>query len=225
MHFAGGSIYSYEFLRPHLPEFQFIPLELPGRGKRIREGFIRDLDQAATDIYRQIIKTIREGPFLLYGHSLGSVLALKVAGLMEKAKIPPLGIIVTGNAGPGVCERKKRYLLDSAAFKAELKVIGGMPDEILQSEEMLDFFVPVLKADFEIAEKETGPVLPIRAPIYAIMGNEEEDTEQIDNWSNYTLADLEYEVMEGDHFFIYRHPEKLADIIKNRYLKYQAVYR
>lgn len=221
LHFAGGSIYSFEFLKPYLPEFEFIPLELPGRGKRIRESFIRDLDEAAMDIYRQVEKNLKGQRFLLYGHSMGSTLALKVAGLLEKRKASPLSIIVSGNAGPGVYDPKKRYLMDNSAFKAELRLIGGMPEEVLQNEELLDFFEPLLKADFEIVEKEAFPIIPpITAPIYAIMGTDEEHTSQIENWSNYTSSDFEYELLEGNHFFIYKYPAKLADIIKSRYEKY-----
>jgi len=228
LHFAGGSIYSYQFLRSFLPEFDFIPLELPGRGKRIRERLIKDFNQAADDIYRQLVGQLQPRPFLIYGHSMGSLLALQVAALLEKTNQSPMAIIVSGNAGPGTREGKKRYLLEKNAFKAEMKAIGGMPDEVLENEELLEYFEPMLKADFEVVEKDFSDyILKVNVPIYAVMGTEEEQNDHINDWMNYTTSGFAYELLEGNHFFILRHPEKMAGIIKKCYYneQYEKNYR
>lgn len=221
LHFAGGSIYSFQFIRPYLTDFEFIPVELPGRGKRAKEILIKDFDLATEDIYKEIMTKLESRPFLIYGHSMGARLALEVAALLEKSNKYADGIIVSGNAGPNVKDEKKRYLMEMEAFKAELKEIGGMPEEVLQSEELLSYFVPLLKADFEIVEKDYRRLaLPVKAPIYAIMGTQEECVKQINNWENFTTSRFEYDLLEGNHFFIYNHAEKIATIIKNWYIRH-----
>lgn len=218
LHFAGGNTYSFQFLKQYLPEFEFLPLELPGRGRRIKETLITEFDHAVEDIYNQVLKHLRGAAFMIYGHSMGSVIALKVAANLEISGFNPLQIIVSGNPGPGIRENKSRYLMEQDVFKEELRSIGGVPEEVLANEELFNFFVPILKADFEVVEKNEMILFnPVKAPIYAIMGAEEEKAAQIINWKNFTLSNFQYQILEGNHFFIYRHAAQIAGIIRECY--------
>ena len=51
-------------------------------------------------------------------------------------------------------------------------------------------------------------------PIHVVMGDREEHVKQVLNWSRFTKAKFSYEILEGGHFFIYRHPEKIVDVFK-----------
>ena len=218
LHFAGGSIYSFQFIRPYLADFEFIPLELPGRGKRAKEGLIRDFDQAVGDICGQIGRRLQPGPFLIYGHSMGAIMALHAAGMLERTGSPPRMIVVSGNPAPAGRDDKKRYLMERDTFKAEIEEIGGVPDEVLHNEELLGYYEPLLKADFEVLEKRPYPQIPpVNIPIHAIMGTGEERVDEIGNWRDFTNASFEYTLMEGKHFFIHDHPEAVARIIKLKF--------
>jgi external thioesterase TEII len=221
LHFAGGNCFSFQFMRPYLTEFEFIPLELPGRGKRINERLLTDLDSASKDIFGQIRSLLSGDHFLIYGHSMGAVIALKVAGLLEAMDIFPIQLVVTGNPGPGVKRDKVRSLMQDEEFKKELKEIGGMPEEILSNKEIFDFFEPILRADFEVAEAADNELLPlINAPIYAIMGSGEERTDEIGSWRLFTRSGFESKILQGGHFFIYDHVQTIAATIKNCYQQY-----
>src|SRR5580704_9150976 len=82
--FAGGDSYSFQFLRKYLSPFEFIPLELPGRGRRLSEKLLVDFEAASDDFCQQVMKCVRPECFLLYGHSMGSLLALSIAGALEQ---------------------------------------------------------------------------------------------------------------------------------------------
>lgn len=218
LHFAGGNSYSYQFLKELLPDFEFLPLELPGRGRRIKEPLLHNFQEAADDLLQQISLLQKPGRFVLYGHSMGAVLALKVAWMLEARYRGPAHLIVTGNPGPGVRNNKKRYELEGEALKAELRVIGGMPEEVLENQELFDFFAPVLRADFEVLEKDEELAFhTVKTPIHAIMGSREEAVEDIGSWQRYTSGGTTETVLEGNHFFIYDHAVRLADIIRKSY--------
>ena len=218
LHFAGGNRYSFQFMLPRLADFQVIPLELPGRGNRTREALLRDFDMAALDIFKQIKKHLGAVRYLIYGHSMGAYLGLRVANLLSESGFPPSALIVSGNPGPGMEDDKKRYLLGRKAFVEELRKLGGVPEELLENDELLEFFEPILRADFEVAEKnDISGEAPLNVPLYAMMGSEEEKTEAIGNWGRYTHSEFRSEILDGDHFFIHRHPARIADIIKKCY--------
>jgi external thioesterase TEII len=218
IHFAGGNCYSFQFLIPFLKDFEVIPLELPGRGKRMEKTFIKDFDSAAQDLYNQISDKLTSASFMIYGHSMGAYLALRVCYMLERTKKFPICLFVSGNPGPGIRENKKRYLMAHNVLIEELRKLGGVPSEVLENEELLEFFLPILKADFEILEKnELENELPVNAPIYAMMGNNEEKVEEISNWSRFTHAIFTFKIFDGGHFFIHDHPQQIAYIMKDCY--------
>lgn len=218
IHFAGGNIYSYKFLDPYLKEFKIETIELPGRGMRFNEKLISKFDQAALDIYSQVKSKLESKEFLIYGHSMGALLALKAANMLEKNGCPPLCLIVSGNPGPKIQEEKKRYSLNDKEFIVEVEKLGGLSAEVMASQELLDFFVPILKADFEISEENNlNNESIVGIPVYSVMGDSEKHNEHIANWSNYTTSDFNFEKLPGNHFFILNHAETIGNIITKCY--------
>jgi external thioesterase TEII len=218
LHFAGGNSYSFQFINPMLSNFELIPLELPGRGRRMAEPILRDFFEAADDIYRQLNEKLVGDKYLIYGHSMGAFLGMRVAAMMDKVGKPPAYLFVSGNPGPGIEREEKDYLLPDDEFVQMLKEMGGLSPELLENQELLDFFLPIIRADFEVTGKIDPPAEePINAPIYAMMGSDEDEVEDIDNWKRFSKVLCETEVMPGDHFFIHKHAQKIAKLINDKY--------
>ena len=214
LHFAGGSCFSYDFLNPYLKAFEVHQLELPGRGKRPNEALLTSMDEAVQDYTRQILNKLNGAPFVLFGHSMGACIGAHVVTELERQQRYPLKIILSGNAGPGIGEPKQRHLLDKEAFLTELENIGGMPKDFFEYPDLIDYFLPILKADFKIIEEKQSRVLrPFLTPIIAMMGHEEEDVKNIHNWKRFTQSDFRFVVFQGDHFFIHQHVDKIANIL------------
>lgn len=217
IHFAGGNSYSFDFLKPLLTDFELIQLELPGRGKRIKEDFQTDLKTAVLDLYGQIYEQLNGEKVIIYGHSMGACLSLNIARKMEQNGLLPAFIFVTGNPGPPV-DKTKRSALPDKEFVELLKEMGGIPEELLDNQEWLDFALPILRSDFELLESdEAWDNGPINIPIMAMMGDKEEEKDHITNWEQFTTADFSHEIVTGGHFFIYDHAQKLAAKIRNKY--------
>lgn len=227
LHFAGGSCYSFDFLKPALNQvFDFLPLELPGRGKRIDQVLLDHKAEAIQDYIKQI-QVLRNGqPYLVYGHSMGATLGLSVVKGLELINDPPMQLIVSGNAGPGAKEpvdpltglpKVERYLMNDAGFKDALRELGGVPELVLTNEELYAYFSPIIRADFAILEKDElyEKDTCIETPVYALMGDQEKTVEQIENWKSFTSGEFTHQVLPGNHFFIHQHSKQLADLIKD----------
>jgi surfactin synthase thioesterase subunit len=201
-----------------LGDFDVVTLELPGRGRRMDESLLKDFDLAAADIFRQLLSKLASRRYMVYGHSLGAYLALRVSNMAARCGKAPLYLFVSGNPGPGVRDDKKRYLMENDLFIAELVKLGGMSQEFVENREMFEFFEPILRADFEIAERNELAAEPaINVPLFAMMGSEEENVEKIGNWERFTNSRFDHRILGGDHFFIYKHPHTIAGIIKRSY--------
>lgn len=217
LHFAGGNQYSFQFLIPLLEsQFECIPLELPGRGQRMKEPFVNSMDAASDDYFKQIRAKRNKQPFFIYGHSMGALLGFQVAVKLESIGEPIASLVVSGNAGPGVGRRKERSNMSDTDFKAELKIMGGIQDELLNNRELFEFFSPILRQDFKIVESDNGSNKSrVICDIHAMMGDDEPDVQQISNWDMLTKGNFTSATYTGNHFFIHNHANEVSSQIIN----------
>ena len=108
----------------------------------------------------------------------------------------------------------RRYLLSNEFFTERLVQLGGIPKEVLEHQELLDFFLPIIKADFEVLEKEALPALEIKTPLFVRMGTEEKWKGSMENWKNYSKDKLSMELIEGDHFFINGSEDQISEVFE-----------
>ena len=88
--YAGGSASIYfDWKRKYGAVAEIIPIEYSGHGSLYGEPLYETADEVADDICRRICN---ENPqnYILYGHSMGSVIALLVAIRLEKKGRKPL---------------------------------------------------------------------------------------------------------------------------------------
>ena len=179
------------------------------------EAFLPDRETAIQCYFKDLKSRLNGAEFLVYGHSMGASLGLEVVSRLEKKGIFPQCFVASGNAGPGVRENKQRHLLPKAAFLKELKDMGGMPEDFFKHEELIDFCLPILKADFKIIDGEPDNIIaPIKTPITALMGKRENFSAEIENWRKFTQGECQCKVLEGDHFFIYDQVKVLVENVR-----------
>lgn len=219
--FAGGNSYSFHFLKPHFDSANEIHvLELPGRGKRMGEKLLKTSDEAIEDYYLQIqrLRINRNTPYVIYGHSMGTLLGLAVVRKLEELADPPLRFVGTGSAGPGITQDLDiiRHQMDDHQLKEELIRLGGASKELLDNQEMFEFFSKPIRSDFEILYKPISwDKIVIQTTALFVMGNGEMFTNKIRNWKNYTIGPTHFAFLPGDHFFIHKYPEAIAALIED----------
>ncbi len=220
--FAGGNKYSYREFIEKAPSFlQLTTLEYPGRGTRMREPLCGDINELVNDLYRQMKPPLNSQPYAIYGHSLGGLLNyLLTLKLLNEGHAAPMHLFITGTTGPSAPSRneKKRFLLNKADFIDEVRALDGMPEEILNSDELLEYFEPILRADFRISENYLHQNRdPLNIPITVITGTEEDmELPDIQLWQNETTFPVDFKRMPGKHFFIFQHAFKIIEIISKK---------
>lgn len=212
--FAGGSAYSYRGLSDKLPpSLKVVTLELPGRGLRFPEALLTDSGALVDDLYDRVRDELRE-PYALYGHSLGSLLAFLLARRAASLGLrQPHHLFLSGCEAPSAIPRHMRHLLPKDEFREVVRTFGGCTPEVLNNEELMEIFEPILRADFHAYETyvhEPGTRLDV--PIAVMMGDEE-DLDSAMKWQAETSSKICIETFPGDHFFIYRHWDAIARLI------------
>lgn len=183
------------------------PVQLPGRGNRIREAPFRRMTPLVESLAEGLSPYL-EKPFAFFGHSLGAIVSFELAmKLQREGRKLPLHLFVSGRRAPHIPrEEPITYNLPDEEFVKELKRLNGTPKEVLEHAELMKLLLPVLKADFEISETYTHIGEPLRGcPITAFGGKQDEEAPQhyLEAWKEDTTGPFKQRMLPGDHFFLH----------------------
>lgn len=214
---AGASVY-YRWKEYFGNKVMIYAIQLPGRENRISEPMYASVDEIMPDLLEAVGEIVKE-KYILFGHSMGAKIAYELEKRLEQSGIYARHLIVSGSRPPHIPEPNPICNLPKREFIRELTRFAGTPKEILGNEEMMNFFIPLLRADFEMDEKYLRKnKVKLECSINAFCGeNDTEATEtDMQEWGEYT-SDFALEVFAGDHFFIKSNAktvQSLNEIIK-----------
>ncbi len=205
--YAGGNAASYLGWQSQLPpQVEICAVQLPGRGSRLREPPLYALPPLI-DTLVPLVAQSADLPFAFFGHSLGALVAFETArGLARVGGPAPRHLFVSGCQAPRLRDPPKgHHLLDDAGLLEVLADYNGTPPEILADQDLMAMLLPIVRADFTLAETyRYVPGAPLSMPISAFAGEDEERSglEQVTGWSQETSAGFDHCLFEGGHFFI-----------------------
>jgi surfactin synthase thioesterase subunit len=220
--FAGGSRYSYRNYEQATPSFiELHPLEYPGRGRRLQEGLLTDMEAIISDLYLQVDERIFSGNYAIYGHSMGGLAALLLARFAVLAgRRPPVHLFITGAGAPCISKagKKMRHLLGKTEFIDEIRALKGCPSDVLENHSLLELFEPILRADFCATESYTHRRREqLDIPFTIMTGTMEElEAEEILGWQEESGRPVDFYRMDGNHFFIYDHAVRIMEIVGSK---------
>jgi surfactin synthase thioesterase subunit len=96
---------------------------------------------------------------------------------------------------------------------------GAIGPEVLQSRELVDLLLPMMRADFRMVEQyEYHPAPLLRCPVTAWAGDDDPEAPAaaMRAWGDETTGTFHLEEFEGGHFFPARHLPHLAATIHTR---------
>ena len=219
--FAGGSCFSMKKISDLIDFMDVKILELPGRGKRINSELINNIDDIINDLLPEITHHIENyNEYYLFGHSMGAIISYElIHKLSLHLKKMPKTLFVSGRPGPSnIRKKKKTYDLPSIEFKQKLRELGGCPEEVLMNKELMNFYEPIIRADFEAIENYQYPdrKKPLPVKIIGLFGTDEDITkEEMLCWKKESVFNVKIIELLGNHFFIFDNASEISNIIKN----------
>ncbi len=210
--YAGGGASAYRPWIDALPGVEVLPVQPPGREGRFREPAFDRLPPLVSAI-ADAIAPIRE-PFALFGHSLGALTAFELAREFRRRGAPmPSMLIVSGRSAAHLPPRfPPLHALPDAEFVAALKQFNGTPAAVLDNAELMQAYLPLLRADFAAHETYRYSDEPsIDLPIAAFTGDNDArvTAAELSAWSQQTTGLYRASVLPGDHFYLTTNREAL----------------
>lgn len=176
------------------------------------------MDPLAELLAKEIVPFL-DRPYVLFGHSLGGLVAFEVARHLRLADAPPPSALVIAATPPPHLNRPVRRLHDGSDedLIAELRKLDGTPSEVLADRELLGLLLPILRADLAVMETyEYRLDRPLACAIVAV-GAEDDwlvSPSCLPDWGRHTTASVSVTVLPGDHFFLQRDLAPLLDVLR-----------
>ena len=216
--YAGGAASTYRSWSGQIPQtVEIVSVELPGRGKRVAELPIRRLPVLIEALTPMMIPLL-DMKFAFFGHSMGAIVAFELAReLRRRNERQPEQIFVSGRQAPQVPSEIRTYDLPEDEFRTELLRLKGTPIEVLEHSELMSLMLPLLRADFELAQTyEYRDEAPLHCPIAVYGGLQDYDTprEALLPWKQQTDAQFSLHMLPGDHFFLRSASSKLLGLLR-----------
>ena len=217
--FAGaGPSFFHPWRAPAAGRWRVVPVELPGRERRIMETPYRNVVEAAKNSVDDIVADLGEGtPTVLFGHSLGAVLAYELVHLLSRREVPVERLVVSGSPGPWTQRERRATGLPDDEFLARVEEFAGFRHEALDHPEMRELILPVLQADCEMHENYVPSTDErVSVPICSIRGSSDGlvDAEQAQEWRHATTGAFSYTEIPGDHMYLVDRARDVLDLIE-----------
>ena len=216
---SGSGAFQFASWKNSLPQaLDIFPIQLPGRENRLRESPFTRI-QTIVDNLASELSGYLDRPYILYGYSLGALIAFELARELRRRKIrAPQSLYALARRAPHLLQHDVpiHHLPDELFLTEVGRRYGEMPAIIRQDVELMTLLIPVLRADLTALEtyvyKEEDP---LDCPIYAFGGNSDSMTtaQDLEAWRLHTTRAFELKIFHGNHFFIWNNRQSVLNAI------------
>ncbi|MGW6054326.1 amino acid adenylation domain-containing protein [Streptomyces sp. NPDC055189] len=233
--YAGGNAINFEPLATALDKADngvaVFGVELPGHdGGRPEEPFV-SVQDAAQRVVHEIGHTLAGRPVMLWGHCVGSALAVETARLLEAGGTRPAHVFTGGKLLHSA--EDTRTGLDEVAAMTDEGIVRWLADETALAgldalrPAQTAFLAGVVRHDstsangYLLRALEHGPSAKISAPITAVYTTDDPLTqghqERYEQWSLFADAPRLAEVGTGGHYFCRTAADAVAALVLDRW--------
>jgi medium-chain acyl-[acyl-carrier-protein] hydrolase len=213
---AGASLFA-SFRDAFPGEIELTAIQLPGREERLREPLPRRISDVIAQLL-PILKPKLDRPYALFGYSLGAVLAYDLALRIETNGLrPPEHLFALARLAPQLRDPQPSfYDWPEDRFLAELqRRYGALHPVLLQNRDLLQIYVPIVRADLEMADTYEPPRdRRLSCPVTAISGTHDVWTHaEIAAWSDVTTGRFRRLTLPGGHFVLHDSRDELCRLV------------
>lgn len=217
MHVAGGSARMFLPWRKLLPHWiELCAVQLPGRERRIAEPLNTEVSEVTAD-FLGCVGHLLDRPFVLFGHSMGGLLAYDCAREIQERQLRrPSAVIVSATRAPDTARRSDWYGSNDVELVDLLVTMGGVTREVFDNLELRSILLAIFRADLALCDRyRLNGRGGIHAHLLALAGTRDRvaPPESVRGWQRYAFGSFEYKEVGGGHFFIDRCPLEVVEPI------------
>ncbi|QMS88225.1 thioesterase [Nostoc edaphicum CCNP1411] len=216
--YAGGSSAIFRTWPNNLPSnVEVCAVEYPGRGRQIKLAPLTRLESLVEAIAPVLIPYL-DKPFAFFGHSMGGLVSFELTRLLcSQYSLAPFHLFISARRAPQIpLTKPPLHILSDHDLIYELRDLNGTPKAVLESTELMQMFLPILRADFAVLETyiyTQKQLLECPITVFGGLQDQEVSHEELQAWQEQTIAAFSLHEFNSDHFFIHSHQQSLLKLI------------
>jgi medium-chain acyl-[acyl-carrier-protein] hydrolase len=194
------------------------PVQLPGRENRLMVPPFTRLMPLVQELGQSLLPYM-DLPFAFFGHSMGALIAFELARKLRRRRASGPGqLFVSACRAPQIPDPAQplHELPESRFIEEFCRRYDSIPPAVLQNGELLQLFLPAIKADMSLIETYVYEFEePLECPISAFGGLEDREASsaELTAWREQTTSIFDLRMLEGDHFFLKSQREIILEAI------------
>lgn len=213
---AGATLYRSMTL-PTGCAVNLVSLQPSGREERFAEPLYADLGVAIDDLTAQLATAWQGGPFAMFGHSFGAVLAFEVTRRLHQTGRPlPQQLLVSGSQAPGTLLIRNVASLTDDEFVADVERLAGYEHPALADPDLRELVLPAMRSDVTLHEAyRPSAITPLPVPLVVLRGRNDAlvSRADCDGWCTCTSAGWQYVEPEGGHMYLIEDPQAFPRLL------------
>jgi surfactin synthase thioesterase subunit len=198
------------------PGVQVTAIQLPGREDRIQDRANDRLDSLLHELVPVLAGAV-DGPYALFGHGLGALIAYEAARrLVERGAPPPLHLFVSALGAPHAPYRSDFVSgLPEPEFKRAMAALSGFPEDVAW-DASLSPLLPTLRADFQLRESyqyADGATLACRLTVL-VAADDNIPPLDLALWGELNTGLFRIRVIDGDQRFGVDQRRQVAEVVR-----------
>ncbi len=224
---AGAGSSAYHAMAKAFKDFgiEVVIAAYPGREIRFSTKPAQSMEELVADFQTHMTGILELGPFAFYGHSMGALACFEYTKkLVAQGQDTPRFLILTGRQAPSIqgLDLKMSHMPDKDFIQAVGLRYNAIPQEVINTPELLELLIPALRADFNlVAEHQYRPAIKLSAPTILINGSDDPwiSPETATPWNQDVTVTEQY-WLRGNHFFLSNNIENVKEIVLNAFSVY-----
>ncbi|WP_108832292.1 thioesterase II family protein [Actinomyces sp. Marseille-P3109] len=225
-HAGAGAASVHSLVTALASSFDAYAVRLPGRESRVREPFFLDLNLLSAELAREIAGHAQGDPPVLYGHCGGATIAWMTTRRLQEGHSVNAELAVSSHPAPGTSPRNPSWILPREAFLAQVRTDGYLPEGLVEHDEIMAIYEPILRADYELIEKfelkmnaEASSFPTIQGGALGLYGSADTTVtrKQIEAWARLCTEDVEVIELIAGHDLPRAVPHAIADALVHRF--------